>query len=243
MEAAGNSGDDLGWEAVVVGGEVEDGVVAVVVDGEDASGDAVRHRAGGDAELLGPDEHGEALRAGGVTGPAPWHGPERRGHGAVVGVPVDQVGFADEGGQFGVDRVVVEVSRGAGLGDGASAEDGDEPGGGEGFVLVVGDEEDRGAGPLEYGADLGAHAGAQAGVERRERLVEQHDAWFGGERPGEGDALLLAAGELMGIAVGEVLDADDGEQRRRVGVARLADPLSAVAGSARSAVPTFVPPA
>ena len=49
-----------------------------------------------------------------------------------------------------------------------------------------------GAGPL-----------AQLGIEVGERLVQQQDAWPIDDRAGDGDALLLAAGELERIAVRE----------------------------------------
>ena len=45
--------------------------------------------------------------------------------------------------------------------------------------------------------DRAAGALAQPGVERGERLVEQHHRGRGRERPGQRDALLLAAGELV----------------------------------------------
>ena len=41
---------------------------------------------------------------------------------------------------------------------------------------------------------------AQAGVERGERLVEQHETRLAGEGAGERDALLLAARELVRLA-------------------------------------------
>ena len=53
---------------------------------------------------------------------------------------------------------------------------------------------------------------ADLGVERAERLVEQEHARLDGERAGEGDALLLSAGELRGIARSEVAEPHDVEQ-------------------------------
>ena len=44
--------------------------------------------------------------------------------------------------------------------------------------------------------DLGAHLEAQLGVEVRERLVHQHQRRLDDDGAGDGDALLLAAGEL-----------------------------------------------
>ena len=82
----------------------------------------------------------------------------------------------------------------------------------ERLVLVVGDENRRGAGGGENAYDVAAQRGAQRLVERAEGLVEQHDAGSDGERPGQRDPLLLAAGELVGIAAGEVGEADHLEQ-------------------------------
>ena len=50
---------------------------------------------------------------------------------------------------------------------------------------------------------------AQAGVERRERLVEQHDLGVGGERARERDALALAARQLVRVGAGAVGEADE----------------------------------
>ena len=41
----------------------------------------------------------------------------------------------------------------------------------------------------------------RVGIEAGEGLVEQHEPRFGGQRPGQGDALALAAGQLVGVAV------------------------------------------
>ena len=53
-------------------------------------------------------------------------------------------------------------------------------------------------------ADLLAQRHADLGVERRERLVEQQHLRLRRERAGQRHALLLAAGELVGIAVAEL---------------------------------------
>ena len=76
----------------------------------------------------------------------------------------------------------------------------------------VGDEDHGGAG---LGADphqLGLHALAGHLVERAERLVHQQQPRPLGERPGDRDALLHAARELVGVPVGEVGEADQLEQ-------------------------------
>ena len=48
------------------------------------------------------------------------------------------------------------------------------------------------------------HFGAQAGIERREGFVKQEQRWAADERAGEGSALLLSAGELRRVGVGNV---------------------------------------
>ena len=44
------------------------------------------------------------------------------------------------------------------------------------------------------------HASANRRIERGDRLVEQHQARFAGERPGDTDSLALSPGELVRIA-------------------------------------------
>ncbi len=57
--------------------------------------------------------------------------------------------------------------------------------------------------------ELGPHADAQLGVEVGERLVEEIDVGPAHERPGEGDALPLAAGELVRVPLEEMRAADE----------------------------------
>ena len=67
---------------------------------------------------------------------------------------------------------------------------------------------------------------AQLQVERAERLVEQEDVGAPDERPGDGDPLLLSAGELVGEPLAEVLETDEPQ--------RLAGALRAVASCRRA---------
>ena len=57
--------------------------------------------------------------------------------------------------------------------------------------------------------ELELHLLPQLPVERRHRLVEKEDLRPVDQRPGQGDALLLTAGELFGLAPGEVLHLDE----------------------------------
>ena len=69
-----------------------------------------------------------------------------------------------------------------------------------GLVEVVGHEHDR----LAYGAlqsqELVLEPDSHDRVDRRERLVHQQDDRIGGQRPGDADALVLTAGQLVRVA-------------------------------------------
>ena len=58
---------------------------------------------------------------------------------------------------------------------------------------------------MELG-DLDPHLDAEHGVEVGERLVEEEDLRLADQRPADGDALALAAGELGRLAVEELLE-------------------------------------
>ena len=62
--------------------------------------------------------------------------------------------------------------------------------------LVVGDVDHRVAELLVQPLDLDPELGAELGVEVGQRLVEQEDVDVAHQRPADGDALALAAGEL-----------------------------------------------
>ena len=69
------------------------------------------------------------------------------------------------------------------------------------LLLVVGDDDEGGAEPLLQLHQLELRLVAQLLVERGERLVEQQHLRPLGERARERDALALAAGELVRLAV------------------------------------------
>src|SRR5262252_3897597 len=71
------------------------------------------------------------------------------------------------------------------------------------FDLVVGDVYGGVLELIVQAPDLEPHLGPQIGIEVRQRFVEQEDIGLGRERAGERDALLLATGELGGIALGQ----------------------------------------
>jgi len=96
--------------------------------------------------------------------------------------------------------------------DAAVVHDGDAVRHRERLRLVVGDVDRRHAGLALDGADLAAETLAQAGVERRQRLVQQEDVRLRSERAGERDPLLLPAGERLRVPVAHPREADEVEQ-------------------------------
>lgn len=69
---------------------------------------------------------------------------------------------------------------------------------GEGFLLIVGNQDGAGAAALEDIAHLMAQTPAQLHVQVGEGLVKQQQLGFRRQSPGQGDPLLLAAGQLVG---------------------------------------------
>ena len=83
----------------------------------------------------------------------------------------------------------------------------------QGLLLVVRDVDGRGAGGLDQPAKLLPHVQAEPGVEVAEGLVQQEAVGLGRQGAGQGDPLLLAAGELVGLASGQVRHLHAGEVR------------------------------
>ena len=109
----------------------------------------------------------------------------------------EQVGGAHELGDERCCRRAVDILRPCDLLELAGAHHGDAVGHGERFFLVVRDVDGRDLELLLELADLGAHLHAQLGVEVGERLVEQQDLGLDHQAAGDGDALELAARELV----------------------------------------------
>ena len=80
------------------------------------------------------------------------------------------------------------------------------------LLLVVGDEDRRHVHLLVEVAQPGAQVLADLGVEGAEGLVEQQHLRLHGQRPGQGHALALAAGELGGEAAGQPVELDQAQQ-------------------------------
>ena len=132
---------------------------------------------------------------------------------AILGgkVPFDEIHLrrADKSGDKAVGRAVVDFERAADLLDHPVLHHHDAVPQGHRLDLVVGDVNHAGADLLVQLGDLVAHAHAQLGVQVRQRLVEQEDVGLAHHRPPQRDALHLAAGKLLGLAVEQSVDAED----------------------------------
>jgi hypothetical protein len=117
----------------------------------------------------------------------------------LAGYPVHH---ADELGHECGGRVGVQLVRRGDLLEPALVHDAHPVRHGQGFLLVVGDEQGGGAQPLLQRADPLAQLQPHLGVQRGQRLVEQQHPGLDGQRPGQRDALLLAAGQLVRVLPG-----------------------------------------
>ena len=151
---------------------------------------------------------------------------------------LDDIARADEAGDEFRARPVVDVLGRAGLLDPAAVHHRDEVGGGHRLRLVVGHVDRRVAVFVVQAAHLEAHLLAQIGVEIGQRLVEQQRLRLDDQRARQRDALLLAARQLAGIAVGERLEPRGGEDRARAcGAIVVAIELAQLAGRRRRSPP------
>ncbi len=71
---------------------------------------------------------------------------------------------------------------------------------GKRFAGVVRDEHGSGTRAAQHIDDVLAHRAAQIQVQRIERFIQQYQIGAGRQRPGQRDALLLAARKFVGIA-------------------------------------------
>ena len=151
-----------------------------------------------------------------------FHAGRKPHGGAPVGRAPDlgwqEIALADEVGDEALGRTVVDVARRADLQDPAGRHHRDAVRHGQRLLLVVGDEDEGDAGLVLQALQLDLHFLAQLVVERRQRFVEQKHLGLRRQRAGQRDALLLAAGNLAGAAVGELFHAHKPEH---LGHARL----------------------
>src|SRR3954447_24448478 len=146
--------------------------------------------AGGCEGVRRADPHSFRPEAEGPVLPDELHG----------GRPLDQVRRANEISHERCRRSLVDFFGRTNLLNLALVEDGNPVGHRERLVLVMRDEDERDADlPLQV-LQLDLHVFTQFAVEGAERFVEQQDARPVHQRPGEGAALSLPAGELARLA-------------------------------------------
>ncbi len=80
--------------------------------------------------------------------------------------------------------------------------------------LTAGDMQEGHAEALADMAQLAAHAGAQIGIQRTQRLIQQHQVRLRDQGAREGHALALAAGNLMHTAILQPGQPDQPDDRR-----------------------------
>ena len=165
-------------------------------------GDPLRSDGERAARVVRPD--GDRIRFDGLVGdlhPTSVLAP-------IFDPSVEQVVLSDEAGHEAAFRFFVQSFRSGDLLDAALVHDRDPVGENHRFALVVGDVEHGHPEALLEAADFVLHLLAQAAVQRPERLVHEHQVGLEHERPGDRDALLLAAGQLPGAARLEALQLD-----------------------------------
>src|SRR3989475_7019512 len=169
-----------------------------------------------DREVLRADADGRGRRRLRTAGSSRQFHLDPLGPGDEGAVPRREIGGeevhrrrADELRDELVDRPSVKLGRRRVRLEHAVAHERDAVRHGERLELVMG-HEDRGDPDLLLEAlDLAAHLVAKPGVEIRERLVQEKDVRPLHERAREGDALLLATGELRGSAIEQCVDLDE----------------------------------
>ena len=226
---------EIGWPPTPTRTRSDRAEEAHVLDGAVAAW----RRGRGPAGAPGPAGAGPARRRR-RPGRAPvrfrvtrWPPISRAPDGGVGDAGADDVEGADEGGDEGGGGVVVDGEGVADLLGHALVHHHDAVGHRQRLLLVVGDVDGGDAERLLDGADLLAQRHADLGVERRERLVEEQELGLRGERARQRHALLLAAGELEGIAAAVLRQLDEPQH---LGDAR-------VALGARATPATFSPKA
>ena len=121
-----------------------------------------------------------------------------------------------EFGNEQVDRVVIDLLRLADLLNHAGLHDDDHVGDTHCLLLIVRDEHGRNFRFTLDTADFLPRLKPQARVEIGERLVQQQHARPLHQRARDGDALLLSAGELAGLAIHQLIDLDELRRLKRL---------------------------
>ena len=151
----------------------------------------------------------EHLARPGGGGPGHRQRPEGALDHPVAEEPREEARLTERECRSVTRRRAVHLGRGPHLGQPALVHDRDLVGERERLALVVGDEHDRGPLPAQRRGDGVPGGGAQLGVQGGERLVEQDDARPAGEGARQRHPLLLAAGQLVRPAPGDVAGEPD----------------------------------
>ena len=131
----------------------------------------------------------------------------------MAGLPaVEQIVIAEEAEDERVGRMLVDLLGRIILLDVARVHHRNAVGDFERLFLIVGDENCRDLDRIMQFAQPAAQFPPHGGIERAEWLVQQQHLRLDGERAGERDALALAAGQLRGIALGEIAELDEPQQ-------------------------------
>jgi hypothetical protein len=143
------------------------------------------------------------------------------GHRLAVAFSLHQIRAPDEAGDEARARARVDRVGRVDLLDPAAVHHGDAVGRDHRLALVVRDVDGGEAELVVQAADFEAHFLAQAGIEVRQRLVQQQHARLDHHGAGQSHALLLPAREFRRIAVGQrakphrLQDAGDARLHRR----------------------------
>ncbi len=132
--------------------------------------------------------------------------------GAALLASRPQVGLADEAGHKHRRRAVIDLGGGADLIDVAGVHHSYPIAHRQRFLLVVSHVDERDPDLALDALELELHDLPQLEVKGAERFVEQQRARIVHQRPGQCHTLLLAAGELGGLALGEVGQSHDLQQ-------------------------------
>ena len=155
-----------------------------------------------DGEPLGPDGDGHR-RSGGLVRRQAQAVPVGQHH--LVGAGhrgLQEVGLSDEVGHEPGGGAFVDGLGGVDLEEASVVHDADAVAHGDRLLLVVGDVHERDADLALEVLELVLHLVAELQGEGAEGCVEQQHLGTVHERPGQGNPLLLAPGQLGGLAVG-----------------------------------------
>ena len=156
-----------------------------------------------DAHVLGADRDGR-----GAVGAMHRNRPAAQRHPSVVDAPLHDVRRAEEARHDRRRRPLEQAARVTLLDDAPLDHERQVLGELGGLRAVVADHERRDLVLGLHARDQAAQLGAAAGIQRRERLVEQQQPRAGAEGPRERDALLLAARQALHAPAGETGEAD-----------------------------------